>query len=73
MSEGSKTVKSVRDEQKRGERGIERLLQVPESDHMFYQSVSQCILGNKLSCIFTEQRRHYSTLPGPEKLVFYHN
>jgi hypothetical protein len=33
------------------------------------QSVSQCILGCRLSCIFTEQRRHYSTLPGPEKLV----
>jgi hypothetical protein len=31
------------------------------------QSVS--ILGSRLSCIFTEQRRHYSTLLGPEKLV----
>jgi hypothetical protein len=32
------------------------------------QSVSQCILGS----IFTEQRRHYSTLLGPEKLVRQH-
>jgi hypothetical protein len=29
------------------------------------QSVSQCILGSRLPCIFTEQRRHYSTLLGP--------
>jgi hypothetical protein len=33
------------------------------------QSVSQCILDSRLPCIFTEQRRHYSTLPGQEKLV----
>jgi hypothetical protein len=33
------------------------------------QSVSQCILGSRLSRVFTEQRRHYSTLLGPEKLV----
>ena len=30
---------------------------------------SQCILGSRLSRVFTEQRRHYSTLLGPEKLV----
>jgi hypothetical protein len=38
-----------------------------------FQSVSQsvyiAILGSRLSCIFTKQRRHYSTLPGPEKFA----
>jgi hypothetical protein len=34
----------------------------------FSQSVSQCILGIRLSCIFTEQRRHYSTLLGPREV-----
>jgi hypothetical protein len=33
-------------------------------------SVSQSVyIRCRLSCIFTEQRRHYSTLLGPEKLV----
>jgi len=43
---------------------------VPTHQPALRESASQSVyIRCRLSCIFTEQRRHYSTLLGPEKLV----